>query len=314
MAVARAARVALALAVVTAAAPAAAQAVARPVAIYPFARSEGAAAEDAQGLLESALRRAVNRTEDVVLSEPVVVRGACGPSSTAPTACLARLAGNGLMLRATLHRSERSAALAIEAVDGRTGASIGPVSVGFDPFIQNPEPITRAIMVLFDDVHGAARRHAAAAPRTAPVPPPAAVSEARPPPPKADLRAAEPEPEAPKAAPARAAPEASVARSEPRRSWMRRAAPWCAGAGLALLAGAATVSIMNESLSDELDRKYEDGTLTPADAADYDKVEQYNQLTVILAATGGALTLTSAVLFTVGPTHGGATVALAGRF
>ena len=77
---------------------------------------------------------------------------------------------------------------------------------------------------------------------------------------------------------------------------------------------AQVVSIQNEALSDELDQKYQDGTLTPADAASYDKVKQNNKLTVILAAAGGALTLTSAYMFTVVPSQGGAGVAVAGRF
>lgn len=319
MSVARSARAALALVVASAAAPAAAQVAPRPVAIYPFARSEGPAAQDAQSLLESALQRAANRTDDIVLSEPLVVRGACGPASSATVECLARLAGNGLLLRATLHRSERSAAVAVEAVDGRTGRSVGPVTVGIDTFIQNPEPLARALLMLFEDARGAARRQAGAAPRPPPLPPPPVVAEAPPKPPpapppaaKPDLKAAEPEPA--RAAPVAAEPAAAVSRRAPRGARLRAAAPWCAGAGLALLAGAAAVSIANESLADELDRKWREGTLGPEDAKDYDKVEQYNTLTVILAASGGALTLTGAVLFAVVPSHDGASVALAGRF
>jgi hypothetical protein len=70
----------------------------------------------------------------------------------------------------------------------------------------------------------------------------------------------------------------------------------------------------NQQLSDELDQKYQDGTLTPEDSASYKKVDQYNTLTMILAASGGALTLTSAYMFTVVPSQGGASVAMAGRF
>jgi hypothetical protein len=318
MAVARAARAALALVAASAAASAAAQVMARPVAIYPFMRSEGAGAEDAQALLESALQRAANRTDDVVLSEPVVVRPACGPAQSAPVECLARVAGDRLLLRAVLHRSERSAAIAVEAVDGRNGRVFGPVTVGIDTYIQNAEPLARALLMLFEDVRGAARRQAGGLPRPLLLPPPlvpaappkqeAAKAEA----PKADLRAAEPEPASPKAAAQPAA--ASVARSAPQRPWLRSAAPYCAGAGLALLAGAVVVSMKNESLSDELDRKAAEGTLTPADAASYDKVAQYNTLTAVLAVSGGALTLTGAVLFTVVPSPGGASVAMAGRF
>jgi hypothetical protein len=314
MAVARAVRAALALAMASAAGSAAAQVAARPVAIYPFSRSDGAAAEDAQGLLESAVQRAVNRSEDVVLAEPAVVRPACGPAQTAPAPCLQKLAGSGLVLRAILHRSERSSAIAVEAVDGALQRTVGPVTVGIDTFIQNPEPLARALLMLFDDVRAANRKAAGASaiPRpqlvapplvatTAPRPDPSRAEPAKAPP---DLRA--PEPKAP--------PAASVAREAPRRPWLRAAAPWVAGTGLALLAGAAVVAVKNQELSQELDKKFQEGTLSPADAAKYDQVEQYNALAIGLAAAGGALTLTSAFLFTVAPAPGGGSVAAVGHF
>jgi len=317
MALARAARAALALMAASAAAPSAAQFAARPVVLYPFARGEGASAEDAQSLLESALQRAANRTDDIVPAEPIFVRAACGPAQTAAAACLGRLAGGGLVLRAVVHRSERSMALAVEAVDG-AGRTFGPVTVGVDIYIQNAEPLARALLMLFEDVRSASRRQAGAAPR-----PPVADAAPRPPAevpraeaPKPDLKAAEPPPAPPVAAPrAPATPAApAAARAAPRRSFLRALAPWCAGAGIALLGGAAAVAMMNESLSNDLERKYRAGQLTQADLASYDKVKRYNTLTLALAASGGALTLTSAVLFTVTPSQGGASVALVGRF
>ncbi len=314
MAVGRAARVALVLTIVMAAGPAAAQSMARAVVIYPLPRSDGAAAEDAQALLESALHRAANRTDDIVVSEPMFARPACGSAPTAPVECLAKIAGRGLVLRATLHKSERSAAVSVEAVDGITGRVIGPVTVGIDLYIQNAEPLARALLMLFDDVRSAARRQAGPVPRplvvTPPLTPVAPKAEAaKPPPAQADLRASAPPP-----AKASAAATATATRSAPRRSWARSAAPYVAGAGIALLAGAAVVSVKSQELSKQLDQKYHDGTLTPADAASYDKVDQYNQLTVILAASGGAITLTGAWMFTVVPSQGGASVAMAGRF
>lgn len=320
MAVARGARVALALVIAAIASPAAAQSMARVVSVYPFARSEGAAAEDAQGLLESALQRAANRVDDVVLSEPLFVRPACGPSQTAPVECLVRLAGKGLLLRAVLHKSERSAALAIEAIDGASGRAVGPVTVGIDTYIQNAEPLARALLMLFEDARGRGgrlvARPLAPPPPGAPVQPKAeaprsdvAKGEPPRPPPKPDLRAAEPEPAA-----RVAAAEAGVSRAAPRRSWARAMAPYVAGAGLALLAGAAVVSVKNEQLSTELDQKAREGTLTVADQASYDKVKRYNTMTIGLAAAGGVLTVTSAVMFTVVPSHGGGSVAMAGRF
>jgi hypothetical protein len=184
-------------------------------------------------------------------------------------------------------------------------------------YIQNAEPLARALLMLFEDARSRGSRlmprPMASAP--APVPaqprdePPRAAEAAKPPPPRADLRASEPEPP-PRATPA----DASVSRRAPRRSWARAAAPYVAGAGLALLAGAAAVSFENERRSSELDRKYRDGTLTVADQASYDKVKQYNTVTIALAAAGGALTITSAVMFTVVPSQGGASVAMGGRF
>jgi hypothetical protein len=214
MAVARGARAALALVIALVAWPAAAQVLARVVSVYQFSRSEGAAAEDAQGLLESALQRAANRAEDVVLSEPLFVRPACGPAQTAPVECLARLAGKGLLLRAVLHKSERSAAIAIEAIDGANGRAIGPVTVGVDMYIQNAEPLARALLMLFEDVRGRGSRimprPLATAPPLTPVQPKQEAPRSQPP--KADLRAAEPEP-------------AKVAAAEHACRVARRAAP-----------------------------------------------------------------------------------------
>ena len=67
MAVARAVRAALALVIAMAAGDAAAQSLARPVAIYPFARSEGAAAEDAaaRGINRLAVAAVIKRMRRV---------------------------------------------------------------------------------------------------------------------------------------------------------------------------------------------------------------------------------------------------------
>jgi len=310
MAVGRAVRTALALMMATAASPAAAQAVARAVAIYPLGRGDGA--DDAQALLESALQRAANRSDDVVLSEPLVVRPACGAIQLAAVDCLAKMAGTNIVLRAVLHKSERSAALSISAIDGKTGRAVGPMTVGIDLYIQNPEPLARALVMLFEDVRQAARRQQGPVPKPLVIAPPltpvpkAEAPKTAPAPEKPDLRAAEPPP--------KAAPAVAVKASEPKRSWARAAAPWVAGTGLALLAGAAVVAVKNQDLSNQLDQKYHDGTLTQADAASYKKVDQYNQLTAILAGAGGALTLTGAWMFTVTPSQGGAGVAMAGHF
>ncbi len=311
MAVGRAVRAALALVIATAAGDAAAQAIARPVAIYPFPKTDGAAAEDAAALLETALQRATSRMDFVVVSEPIFTRQACGPAPAAAVDCLQKLAGKGIVLRAVLHKSERTAALAVEAVDGVSGRTFGPMTVGIDTFIQNAEPLARALVMLFEDVRSAARRQAGPLPKPIVVAPPLTPKADLPAPdaakaPPKDLRAAEPA--------QKGGADAAVKRSAQKRPWARAAAPWVAGAGIALLAGAAGVAVMNQDLSNELDQKYRNGTLTPADAARYDEVKRNNTLTLALAAAGGALTLTSAYMFTVTPSQGGASVALAGRF
>lgn len=310
MAVARAARAALALVMATAAGHAAAQALARPVSIYPLGRSADGSVEDATALLETAVQRAAARIDFVVVSEPLVTRAACGAASMAAPDCLQKLAGKGIVLRSILHKSTRSAALAIEAVDGGSGRTFGPVTVAIDTFIQNPEPIARALVMLLEDVRSAARRPAApkplvvAPPLTPKVDTPIGGPADAAKPPRQDLRAVEP---------AQTGPEAVVSRSA-SRPFARAAAPWVAGAGIALLAGAAGVAYTNQELSNELDEKYRNGTLTPADAARYDEVKRNNTVALGLAAAGGALTLTSAYLFTVTASPGGASVALAGRF
>jgi hypothetical protein len=326
---ARVARAALALlACLAGGADASAQVmVRRPLGIYPIqAGTVTADGTDVQGLLEVAIRRVAQRSEDVVVAEPPLLRGACGPAPSASLACLAQLAGPGLVLRSTVHRSYETLLVAIEAVDA-AGRAYGPVSASVDSFVQSAEPLAQAVRLLVEQVLAAERRRAASprspdaaaqAQASPAAPSPSGATSATPGatpaqtytaqnvplPPPPDLRAP-----APKAGAVPVAPP-----KRPPRAWMGTAGPWLSAAGAALLAGGVGLAVVNRSLSDELDRKYATGTLTPSDAASYDRVERYNQLTAILLASGGGLTLTGVALWTAAPESGRVVGGVAGRF
>lgn len=304
MALARAARITVALAAAAAAASASAQIAPRPLALYPLARAEGATSDvaDVQALLDAALYRAVQRSDEIVLADPPLLRAACGPAPAASLSCLAGLAGPGLVLRAKVHRSLETLVVAIEGIDA-AGRSFGPVSANVDAYVQNSGPLAQAILLLVDQVAMAGPAPARPAPPTAkaPAPQPAAPAEAKP-----DLSAPAP------------APAATVVTTAPRarapRAWMRTAGPWLAATGAALVAGGVTVSVLNRSLSNDLDRKFRAGTLTASDLGSYDRVEQYDKLSALLFASGGALTLSGVALWTAAPAQGRVVAGIAGTF
>jgi hypothetical protein len=315
----RAPRPLLALALLALAAPAAAQVGPRLVSLYPLSRAAPDAA-DVESLLDSALHRLAARGGNVALASPLLARAACGPATSAAPDCLGRLAGEGIVVRATVHRAGGALLVALHAVDG-AGTSTGPVSTSLDAFVQSAEPLVNALALLVDQVLAAERRRARE--RGGPVaeaPPPsysredrappaaAAAAEAPPAPPAArpDLRAAEPPPRVPAAAAVTRAPQA--------RGWKRAAGPWLTGAGAALLAGGLAVSVMNRSLSHDLEDRLAAGRLTPADLEDYDRVERYDTLSAALFASGGALTLGGVALWTAPLPRGPAVAGLAGRF
>lgn len=275
----RAALAAFALAASSLAAPASAQVGPRAVAVYPVAAASSAAgdAADVQSLLDPALHRAAQRSEDVLVASPLVTRGTCGLASAATPQCLAGLAAGGLVLRVTVHRSEATIVALMELVDARA-RTFGPVTVSVDAFAQTAEPLANGLLMLVEQAVSAAR-------------------------PKADLRAAPPP------AVVTAAPPPSVP-----RAWMRTAGPWLTGAGAALLAGGVAVSVMSGSLSDDLARKYEAGALSPADRSSYRRVERYDSLTRLLLASGGAFALTGIAVWTSAPARGTAVAGVAGRF
>jgi hypothetical protein len=160
MALRGAATTALTLAIFSFAAPASAQAARRAVAMYPVAGAEIATSDaaDAQALLDAALRRAAQRSGEIVVANPALLRPSCGPAPTARAGCIAQLAvPRGLVLRATVHRAERLLVVALEAIGG-DGRSVGPVSAAFDSYVQNAEPLVHAVTLLADQAFAAERR------------------------------------------------------------------------------------------------------------------------------------------------------------
>lgn len=285
MSPARAALAALVLASFSLAAPASAQIAPRLLTVYPLPAGAAGDAKDALSLLDAALRRAALRSDDIRLAEPLVARAACGPAPSATPQCLAGLGGGGLVLRVAVHRSAATLVIMLEAVDAKARI-IGPVTVSVDAYVQSAEPLAHGVLILVEQANAASR-------------------------PRADLRTAQP-PLPPPPVP-KAVPLAPARKSEPG-GWMRAAGPWITGTGVALLAGGLTVSVMNRSLSNELDRKYASGTLTGADLASYRRVDQYNQLTQALFASGGALTLVGTAIWTAAPERGRVVAGVSGRF
>lgn len=301
MSAARAAFAVLVLAAVLRATPASAQTGPWRLVVYPAGAAGaagGAAADvaDVAALLEPALRRLTLRTEQVVLGEPLVVRPSCGPASAAASSCLAGLAGGGLVLRVTVHRSQSLIVVQLEAVDAKARV-FGPVTVSVDAYAQSTEPIVRGVLILVDQVAAASRRPDLRAGAPLPPPPaPGATAAARPP-----------------SAPFSALPGAPSEKASRPGAWMRTAGPLLTGTGAAILAGGIALSVMNRSLSNELDHKFAAGTLTPADLAAYRRVERNDRMTRIFFAAGGALTLSGVAVWTAAPSKG-AVAGVAGKF
>jgi hypothetical protein len=327
-----------ALAAVLLAAPVAAQTGARTIVVYPVAVASGATSGDAadvSALLDAALRRVVRRSEDIVLVEPLFLRGSCGGATSASLPCLASLSGGALVLRVTVHRSQAQMVVQLEAVDAKA-RPYGPVTVSIDAFAQNSEPLVRAVLILVDQVVGGARRPEVRAGGGVPLPPPplplppavekpAAPPAAKPapavavplppapaekPPPALAVRPPPPAAEKPSLAIAEDAP---APRSRPG-GWMRTVGPLLTGTGAALLASGIAVSVVNHRLADQLERKFQSGTLTPGDLDSYRRVERNDRMTRLLLGAGGALSLSGIAIWTAAPARGGVAAGLSGSF
>jgi hypothetical protein len=272
----------LLLALATAPGPAAAQG--RSAALYPLdGGSAAAGVEDAQAMVEVALTRAARRGM-FSLASPTVVPASCGPAARATPACLGKLAGAGVLVMGTVRQSPGILVVSLSLLDAR-GIRHGPVGVGLDPFLQNPEAIVRAFAEL--------ERRAGEAALAAPPPSPAAP-------------AARPEP-------VRSAPPAG-----PKRAWMRPAGKWATLGGVVLLGGAGVVAKSNARRADELRDRYSSAALTYEDRSKYRTVDTYNALTTGLFVAGGVATVAGVTLWGMAPdavpTRGGMRFGVSGRF
>jgi hypothetical protein len=105
----------------------------------------------------------------------------------------------------------------------------------------------------------------------------------------------------------------------PPGMWRRPTGKWVTAAGVLLLAGGTTVAVMNRRLSQDLERRYLDNALTPADASKYDQVNTYNTAQAVLFAAGAATTGVGLYLWGTapdvpGPSHRSAAFGVHGRF
>src|SRR5512140_3418640 len=124
----------------------------RRLVVYPVAPGKAAAradVADVASLLDPALRRVAQRSEEVALAEPLFARAACGPAATAALPCLAELAAGGLLLRVTVQRTPALLVVQLQAVDAKARA-YGPVTVSVDAYVQSAEPLVRGLLVLVD--------------------------------------------------------------------------------------------------------------------------------------------------------------------
>lgn len=270
------------VALLAAAAPAAAGAV--ELSLYPVERvGEDDDAATVSSLLEAAVHQAARRG-GVRPADPLSPRPRCGAASKATPTCLAEVAGQGVVLRATVRRAQGFLVVTLDLVD-RQARTFGPVRVGLETVIQHSEPLTRAILDL------AARAEA---------------------PPK--LFAATPGAEAAAAigVPSPAPPLAW------RPSWQAKTAPWLGAAGVALATAGGMFAASRQSLNEKLDRKRAAGTFTEGDERWVAEADRYGERSRVLLIAGGSCAAAGLALWafspSVVPVKGGATVGVGGKF
>jgi len=320
-------RLALALLAALAALPIAARA-AMPVAIYPFRVPGLSAAQrgDLQSLLEAGLISAARRG---VLHprSPVGLPLSCGESPT--PACLGQAARDGLVLTG---RGEIRGGVILVAASlwDRNGAHTREVRFVVDLVIQNLRPVNEAVAELEFEIDpdgtvaGSAKvpppardpRGPAVAAVPLPPPPPPPPARAATPPAAAALSApitARPPPSSPKPAAIKATPVDVSAPAKRPAVWKRQAGPLFTFVGAGLLAAGGLVAIQNRALAHDLESRYAAGSLTPGDAASYDRVAQNNLVTALLVG-GGAVSLGAGTyLWITAPASGSrGSVAMAG--
>lgn len=277
-------------------------------------------ADDARALLDQAIPAALGRTGRLAPG-PAPLESRCGDAP--PPACVARLADDGLVLVTAARAQAGILVFTFSAVDAAARV-YGPVRVGIDPMAQDAAPLVRALRDLDRRaVTGMAqeRARAAAAPPVVASPAPAAAPAAPagapavpPPEPAPKLAATPPKGPAPST---RATAYRSPSDARPG-AWRRTTGKALTAGGAALLAGGTVLAVLGRGLSQELEDKYAQGALTPADADAYERLDLYNTAGTALLVAGGVTFASGLTLWSlapdVAPTRGGLRLGLAGRF
>jgi hypothetical protein len=269
----------------------AAQAQAVPVRLYPVDGGKLSAERtaDAQALVEAALKRAAARFDALAPADPLVTRPVCGRRNPGP-ACVAKLAENGVVVFVGARDRGTEIVFTLSAVDA-SGRVYGPIRAQTDAFVQNAVPIGDAIAELDRRVSGRGTtptelRAANTAALLNDLPPPRRVTISY--------------------------------KDSAKPPWQRGTGKALTAGGLLLLGAGTLVGVLDQRLSDDLDRKFREGRLTGADAGSYRTVDRYNLAANALFVVGGVTAATGITLWSiapaVAPTRGGATIRLSGSF
>lgn len=281
----------------------------RALSLYPLAGIESTSREkvaEAQSLLESAAAGLARRGQNVYPATPLLMRPSCGQRAP-EVACLARLAKDGVIVFGAAHLGDGILAVTLRAVDAR-GKVYGPVRAGVDSYIQSSEPYLLALLALDARMGVAPEKPLAAAPRLRQGEDPRKSH-------RLNLPALNPPVRGPPIIVRRRSDREEGSRGAP--SGWRTAGKVLVGSGLALAAAGAGVAWLDRRLSDSLDQKFQDGTLTAADAGSYRRVDRYNTAATALLVAGAAVATTGVTFWILAPDGSpgsGPRVGVSGRF
>ncbi|MBS2021903.1 MAG: hypothetical protein JST92_05795 [Deltaproteobacteria bacterium] len=260
----------------------------RSAQIYPLP-SEGlldSEVKDLGAALQAGLLRQERTGNELTSGADELLAPSCGPARSATVACLAGLAGKGVVLRALVKKTSSGYALAITAVDAR-GEVFGPVQARVDAMMLAIRGISEAMEELGARVanHQSARALASAPATPKPSPPAQAV----------------PDPTVAPAAPARAPLAATSAAPDVPGAWMEPAGKWTAAGGGALLVAGGVFGFLAKSLNDSLTDKYSSHTLAASDASSYGRVGAFSTTANVLFVAGGVAALTGLFIWAGAP-------------
>lgn len=280
-----------ALAVLAAAvAPAVSAQTPMAMSLYPLSGIEGtgpSAVADAQSLVESAAAALARRGRNLHPSTPLLLRTSCG--RVPETACLAKLARDGIVVWGAVHAADGILAVNLRAVDGR-GKVYGPVRAGVDAYVQSAEPFVRALLAI-DTRLGLAP------------PPPSMAGEPR--------RALGDVLKGPNLR------QRKLAAAKKPDSGLESAGKVLLVGGVALAGAGFGIHLLDRRLADSLEAKFQAGTLTAADADSYRRVDRYNTAATVLLAAGAVCATTGVTFWILAPDEPkrrGARFGVTGRF